>query len=193
MIDAQVCLMKLLSNECDWTLLYDDDKPTLVWIMAWCHQTTRHYPSQCHNVVLLGHSELIFVERSVLQYCSFQQDVKFSYWANGCLAWRSGVFTFKPFGAETEYPARTRSVPSLLMPWLHPSPGHCQSWYGLCRIMADNSTALGLHIQRDREKVYIYGNAGSCLIKCQGDLGLTLMTGILTMPPMSLPFSQSPI
>ena len=200
MIDAQVCLMKLLSNECDWTLLYDDDKPTLVWIMAWCHQTTRHYLSQYwpRSMSQYGIARPQWV--NICNICRVfgvaillipSGCVKFSYWPTCFFAWRSVVITFNPFGAETEYSVRTRSVPWLLMPWLHPSPGHCQPWHGLWRIMADNSPALGLHIQRDCERVYL--NAGSCLIKCQSDLGLTLMTGILTMPPMSLPFSQSPI
>ena len=45
-----------------------------------------------------------------------------------------------------EYPASTRSISGLLMPWLLLSPGHQQPWYGLWRInglrssMRNNST-----------------------------------------------------
>ena len=41
-----------------------DDKPTLVQVMAWCRQATRHYlrqcyPDLCRQMVLLGLNELI--------------------------------------------------------------------------------------------------------------------------------------
>ena len=38
-----------------------DDKSTLVQVMAWCRQATRHYPSQyrCSSMASPGHSELI--------------------------------------------------------------------------------------------------------------------------------------
>ena len=45
-----------------------DDYSTLVWVVAWCRQTTSHYLSQCWprstslHVALLSHSELIWYQ-----------------------------------------------------------------------------------------------------------------------------------
>ena len=37
----------MLSEECHWTLLRNEDESTLVQVMAWCHQATSHYLRQC--------------------------------------------------------------------------------------------------------------------------------------------------
>ena len=54
--------MKLPSDECHWTPL---ENSTLVQVMAWCHQATSHYLSQCWHV---DKPMLIWVEIMVLTW-----------------------------------------------------------------------------------------------------------------------------
>ena len=42
---SEVSLVKLTTNECQWTLLVISG--TLVQVLAWCRQATSHYLSQC--------------------------------------------------------------------------------------------------------------------------------------------------
>ena len=44
-IDAELDLGKFPSGECHWT--FSNEKLALVQVMAWCHQATSHYLSQC--------------------------------------------------------------------------------------------------------------------------------------------------
>ena len=42
---GELCFVKFSLTECPWT--FTEDKSTLVQVMAWCHQATSHYLSQC--------------------------------------------------------------------------------------------------------------------------------------------------
>ena len=74
-LDAKYMVVNLVlvidgwSISCEITLRWlsldlTDDKSSLVQIMTWCCQATRHYPNQCcshvcHRIVSLGQNELI--------------------------------------------------------------------------------------------------------------------------------------
>ena len=62
-------------NPCEITLIWmtldlTDDKSTLVWIVAWCCQSTSHYLSQCwpRSMASLGHNELTWETCTWVQF-----------------------------------------------------------------------------------------------------------------------------
>ena len=64
---AEVSFVKLHSSDCHWTS--NNDKSTWVQVMAWCHQATSHYLSQCwpvlsHHMVLLGNNGLTYQNKN---------------------------------------------------------------------------------------------------------------------------------
>ena len=86
-----------------------DDKSTLVQVMAWCHQATSHYPSQCWP-------------RSMLP-----NGVTRPQWVNSqCLLLMS--WCHKEPGHQKTYSC-TSQLLSLRMTWHHQVPGHQQTQY----------------------------------------------------------------
>ena len=69
---AEVSLVKLLSVECHWISLIMSH-PALIQVMAWCHQATSHYLSQCWP-------------RSVRSHMPY--GVSRPQWFNGWTHWR---------------------------------------------------------------------------------------------------------
>ena len=64
--------------------LFDNDKSTLVQVMAWCRQATSHYLSQCEprscpHMALLGRNELIEY-KSCREHHRWEGSVGFCFW-----------------------------------------------------------------------------------------------------------------
>ena len=100
-----------------------DDKSTLIKVMAWCHQTTSHYLSQCWSRSM----STFGVTKPQWGKDSFSKQLYLSCEVNWVVSIAVPVL-------KLEYSWRTRSMQWLLMPWLLVSPGHQYQRYWLCRI-----------------------------------------------------------
>ena len=107
----------MLQNMCD-------NKSTLVPAMAWCHQATSHYLSQCcvRSIVLLGQNELTScnIELQVINWSNWfffdnQDDI--------CTSWNTASFTlFSCNNNKTRYVNSTPTfeVTPVTTQYIHP-------------------------------------------------------------------------
>ena len=100
-------------------------------LVAW--PVPSHYLNQWRNIVnwSLGNKLQLNLKRNLY---IFVQENAFENVVCDMAAILSQPQCVNPLELRPEYSKSTRSIPWLLMPWLHMSPGHQQPWNSLCGI-----------------------------------------------------------
>ena len=129
-----------------------NDKSTLVQVMAWCHQATSHYLSQCWPISMLPYGvnkpQCIYSDNESLNDCCFNSEF--------IIIFIPILNTLSPDDATLYHESLCR-IPVPVMGWLSHYPANC--WWCTCSYSCEPRSRS---IQRAARSVPVWVWWGCC-------------------------------